>query len=75
MSLFMLVPSFVNLGMALGSIASLAFLLQMLLLETRVSISFQNVSVGGLNLCIWCCWCCRCRRPFVFDTVDRVLTV
>ena len=49
----------------------------MLLLETRLSISFQNVSVGGLNLCIWCCWCrwcCRRRGFFVVVTVDRVLT-
>ena len=46
---------------------------EMLLLETRLSISCQNVSVSGLNLCIWCCWCCR-RRVFVVVTVDRVLT-
>ena len=73
LSLLLLVPFFVNLGMALGSMAS-CFCLQMLLLETRLSISFQNVSVGGLNLCVWCCWCCRRRRFFVVVTVDRVLT-
>ncbi len=60
LSLLLLVPSFVNLGMALGFIA-FCFCLQMLLLETRLSISFQNVGVGGLNLCIWCCWCQRQR--------------
>ena len=58
-------------SMALGSMIS-CFCLQMLLLETRLSISFQNVSVGGLNLCLWCCWCCWCRRPVVVVTVDRV---
>ena len=65
----MLVLSFVNLGMTLDSIASC--FLHVLLLETRLSISFQNV--GGLNLCIWCCRCCCCRRVFVVVTVDRVL--
>ena len=37
--LFMLVPSVVNLGMALDSVA-FCFLLQVLLLDTRLSISF-----------------------------------
>jgi hypothetical protein len=59
---------FVNPGMALGSC-----FFQMLLLETRLSISCQNVSASGLNLGIWCCWCCR-HRFFVVVTVDRVLT-
>ena len=71
LSLFMLVPSFVNLGMALESVA-FCFLLHVLLLDTGLSNSFQNVSVGGLNLCLWCCWCCWCRRPVVVVTVDRV---
>ena len=64
----MLVPSVVNLGMTFDSIASC--LSQVLLLETRLSISFQKV--GGLNFCSWCCWCCCCRRVFVVVTVDRV---
>ena len=51
---------------------ALAFF-QMLLLETRLSISCQHVSVSGVNLGIGCCWCCRCRF-FVVVTVDRVLT-
>ena len=65
----MLVPSFVNLGMTLDSIDSV--FLQVLLLETRLSISFQDV--GGLNICIliWCCWCCRFFLFLV--SVNRVL--
>ena len=45
----------------------------MLLLKTRLSISFQTVCVSGLRICIWCCWCC-CRRLFVVVTVDCILT-
>ena len=71
LSLFMLVPSFVSLGMALDSVA-FCLLLQVLLLDARLSISFQNVRVGGLNLCLRCCWCCWCRRPVVVVAVDRV---
>ena len=40
----MLVPSFVNLGMTLDLIASC--FLQVLLLATRLSFSFQNVGVS-----------------------------
>ena len=71
LSLLLLVPSFVNLGMALRS--SVSLLLHMLLLETRLSISFQNVTVAGLNICIWCCWCCCRHRLFVVVTVDGAL--
>ena len=44
----------------------------MLLFDAGLSSSFQNVSVAGINLCVWCCWCCWCRRPVVVVTVDRV---
>ena len=62
---------FVSLGMALDSVA-FRLLLQVLLLDARLSNSFQNVRVGGLNLCLRCCWCCWCRRPVVVVAVDRV---
>ena len=71
LSLSMLVPSFVKLSMALDSVA-FCFLLHVFFFDTGLSSSFQNVSVAGLNLCVWCCWCCWCRRPVVVVTVDRV---
>ena len=60
---------FVKLGMFLGSVDFVV--LQVLLLEPRLSIVFQHAS--GLNLCILCfCRCC-CRRVFDVGTVERVL--
>ena len=72
LSLSMLVPSFVKLSMALKSVAFCGCLLHVFFFDTGLSSSFQNVSVAGLNLCVWCCWCCWCHRPVVFVTVDRV---
>ena len=51
--LFMFVPSFVKLVMDLDSIAFL--FCTSVLFETRLSMSFENVRVADLNLCIWCC--------------------